>query len=227
MNKKTNTQKQEIVTYNTALEGLTYKDEGATKLLKNRTLAKHVDRYARAITGIENNQWTAVKEMGAMADKNLIKKDFGSDARFAEFIGSNQAMVNKMKRLSRYAELLEERVTVSAGFELLVLGDKVPDFIAEHEVSLMTVKEIREAVKDFNKPAIEDKSEGGEGDEGGKGKSLKDLDDTNGEELFADFSLIYIDNDAVAEATFNLSESQSERIAEVVTKELKKMGVIE
>ena len=223
MAKNNNAKKQEIVTYNTALEGLTFRDEGATKLLKNRTLAKHVDKYARAIMGIENNQWAAVKEMGVMANRNLIKKDFGSDAKFAEFIGSNQAMVNKMKRLSKYAELLESKTTVSAAFELLILGGKIPAFIEEYEISLMTVKEIREAVKSFNKTAIEDKQENEESEGGSR---LSDFDD-NSEELFADFSLIYIDdNGAVAEKCFTLNESQSERIAAVVAKELKKMGVL-
>lgn len=149
------TSKKVAVVNNAALEGKTFRDVETHAAIKDANLRKSVKAFAACETKVLTEGWKAAKLIGAMTTH--IKKDFGSDRAFAEYMGMTTTNINKMKRVSKFAEECEAAgVSVTKAFELLSLGnDEVVKANIVPSLADKSQKEIREAVKAFK--------EGGEG----------------------------------------------------------------
>lgn len=233
-----------VCTENKALFNKTYRDKGITTLINNKSLAKYVEWFASAEKTVKGNQWKAIRYMGKMATVDMIKDDFGSDAKFAEFMGMSQSSVNKMKRLAKIADRCEKLgMSVSNAYELLPLGAKLEEFLNMEAdsgsmadiVSLLSQKDLRGFVKEYldsfkDDKKIEDKSD----ESSGEGSPYENIGSNEDEEegfcefvipVYAPFGNSRKGEKMVQDARVNLSDSQSERIAKAITKLLEEMGV--
>lgn len=151
MAKNNTTKKQEIV-LNGALLDKTYHDAEAVNAIKDSRLKGFVKSYITEEGKGQKAAWKMVRLIGQMTD--VIKKDFGSDAEFAAFMGMTQSAVNKRKRIAKYADKLEAAgYTVTNAFELLPAIGKIgtvehaENFIDSVDAAEATQAELREVVK--------------------------------------------------------------------------------
>lgn len=236
MKKEVATTKNEVVV-NVALEGKTYKDADALNAINNKQLAQKIRNFANCESRIAGDQWKAVGYMAEMAKVDMIKRDFGSDASFAEFMGMSRTAVNKMKRLDTISEQCKDNgLTVSKGYELLPLigleGVNVATFIADNGIDGETTQaELRELVKAF-KQSIEDKSKEADSDADAEADSNADGDTPaleNDSEYEWDkdtektsYTLPYIsENGDTLEGEFELTDKQIDELAKAVNSILK------
>lgn len=149
--KVTKTSKGSIVV-NGALLDKTYRDADAVAAIKDAKLRGYVNTYIKEEDKGVKAAWNMVRLIGKM--KDVIKKDFGSDAEFAAFMGMTQSAVNKRKRIAEYADKLEAAgYSVTNAFELLpVIGKmdkptRIESFIDSLDGADATQTELREVVK--------------------------------------------------------------------------------
>lgn len=143
------TSKKVAVVNNAALEGKTFRDTETHAAIKDPTLRKNVKAFAQCETKAFAEMWKAARLLGEMTAH--IKKDFGSDKAFAEYMGMTRINVNKTKRVAKFADECEAAgISVTKAFELLSLGsDEVIRANIIPALADKSQKEIREAVKDF------------------------------------------------------------------------------
>lgn len=145
------TSKKVAVVNNAALEGKTFRDVETHAAIKDATLRKNVKAFAQCENKVFSEAWKAARLLGDMTAH--IKKDFGSDRAFAEYMGMTRATVNMTKRVAKFADECEAAgISVSKAFELLTIGND--DVIRANIVPALadkSQKEIREAVKAFKK----------------------------------------------------------------------------
>lgn len=139
------------VVLNGALVDTNYKDDMAVGSIKDAKLRSAIIKYKKEEIKQNVSEWTKCRLIVEMT-KNL-KKDFGSDQAFADFMQSTRSMINKQRRIGEYADFLEERgYTVSKAFELLPLINKLNPKLIHSELNKIkgsdcTVSELREIVK--------------------------------------------------------------------------------
>lgn len=134
---------------NSALEGKTYHDTECIEDIKNPTLKSKLKSYIKEENKGKKAAWEMVRLIASMSE--VIKEDFGSDYKFAEFMECSQATINKRKRLGNYAvDLQAEGYSDTQAMEMLpllskaeeIINNNFDDSIAQEEGRTKLVQEI-------------------------------------------------------------------------------------
>lgn len=147
-----------IVTVNYLLETEAgFSSDECVDAIKSAPLKKAVLSYRKAATSREKANWDVAKACFSMKE-DATKKEFGSDATLASFLGlANKGAFNKLRRIGAYySECMEHNIPVTTAIELLPLEklDKdgkhttIPAALREDGLEGLTKMEVREFVKD-------------------------------------------------------------------------------
>lgn len=237
--------KEVKVITNEQLAGKTFREVDPS-VIKSAKLRQSLTKYAKAVKVSYISMWDMVKQVSIMVNSGQFKEDFATQAEFAKFLCISDANLSRMVKLGlvnwETANLIDRDIEVTAAYELCGLKGKTEEELTPQVIDVLnsmdnddkpyTQKNVREAVaayKEKNKPVVEgepDRDEKEEDTEGGNSGKLTDYDDTE-KELIEGYELpVYSKaNGGTILANVMLTETQLDKLAEVITKTLANMAI--
>lgn len=121
--------------------------------LKNTALKESLLTIRSAVLSVNASQWEVAQAVHDILVKETFKEDFGTEERFANFIGISRSNCNKMKKAVdfRNNDKTFEGWTLNKIYEIMCLPEEeAPKVLIDYMIDKDdTVKEIREAVKAY------------------------------------------------------------------------------
>lgn len=121
--------------------------------LKKTALKESLFTIRSAVLSVNASQWEVAQAVHDILVKETFKEDFGTEERFANFIGISRSNCNKMKKAVdfRNNDKTFEGWTLNKIYEIMCLPEEeAPKVLIDYMIDKDdTVKEIREAVKAY------------------------------------------------------------------------------
>ena len=129
--------------------------------LKNTALKESLLTIRSAVLSVNASQWEVAQAVHDILVKETFKEDFGTQEKFADFIGISRSNCNKMKKAVdfRNSDKKFKGWTLNKIYEIMCLPkEEAPKVLKDYMIDKDdTVKEIREAVKAYKDDMSESK----------------------------------------------------------------------
>lgn len=129
--------------------------------LKNSALKESLLTIRGAVLSVNASQWEVAQAVHDILIKKTFKEDFETEEKFADFIGISRSNCNKMKKAVDFRNSNEtfKDWTLNKIYEIMCLPkEEAPQLLVDYMIDKDdTVKEIREAVKDYKEDTTESK----------------------------------------------------------------------